>query len=104
MDFYGQKLSSNECINRKVDLIKKYNSFSQKIKGDIMFNQLSDNTIRCDFTKSVETNGLYKDYEAYLVYEKKNNEWLIIKESDKITDTYFEKQNNKKKNEVVIAN
>lgn len=104
VDFYGQKLSSNECINRKVDLIKKYNSFSQKIKGDIMFNQLSDNTIRCDFTKSVETNGLYKDYEAYLVYEKKNNEWLIIKESDKITDTYFEKQNNKKKNEVVIAN
>lgn len=78
VDFYGQKLSSNECINRKVDLIKKYNSFSQKIKGDIMFNQLSDNTIRCDFTKSVETNGLYKDYEAYLVYEKKNNEWLII--------------------------
>lgn len=90
--FYGQVLTAKECIDLFYKTLKKYDSFSQKIKGDVSFTKLSDGSVRCDFVKEIETNGICKDYEAYLVFKKEDNLWYISEESDKITDAYFEKR------------
>lgn len=96
VEFYGQKMDAYKCVTLFAKMLKKYESFSQKIKGDVSFTKLSDNLIRCDFIKEVETNGIYKDYEAYLVFKKESSWWYIVKESDKTTDFNLKKMNRKK--------
>lgn len=90
--FYGQFITAQECVGLFYETLKRYDSFSQEIKGEVTYTKLSENVVRCDFVKEVETNGSYKDYGAYLVFKKKDNQWLIAEESDKITDAYFEKR------------
>lgn len=90
--FYGQAVTAKECVDLFYRTLKKYDSFSQKIKGEVSFTKLSDGSVRCDFVKEVQTDGACKDYEAYLVFKKEDNWWYISEESDKITDAYFEKR------------
>lgn len=90
--FYGQAVTAKECVDLFYRTLKKYDSFSQKIKGEVSFTKLSDGSVRCDFVKEVQTDGTCKDYEAYLVFKKEDNWWYISEESDKITDAYFEKR------------
>lgn len=94
--FYGQLLSAYDCVTLFANILKKYDSFSQKIKGDIYFTRLTNDLVRCDFIKVVETNGKCKEYEAYLVFKLNKGCWSIIEESDKLTDMNLEKM--KKKN------
>lgn len=94
--FYGQKMDAYQCVTLFSKKLKKYKSFSQKIKGGVSFIKLSDNLIRCDFIKEVETNGIYKDYEAYLVFKKESNWWNIVEESDKTTDFNLKNMNREK--------
>lgn len=89
--FYGQTLSSKDCVSRIIQTMKKYDSFSQSLEGDIQYTRMDNNTVRCDFVKRVETNGKYANYSAYLVFGKEDNDWSIITESDTQTDAYFER-------------
>lgn len=89
--FYGQTLDAYKCVTLFAKTLKKYDSFSQKIKGNISFTKLSDDLIRCNFVKEVETNGNHKDYEAYLVFKKESSWWYIVEESDKTTDFNLKK-------------
>lgn len=89
--FYGQTLSSKDCVSRIIPAMKKYDSFSQSLKGDIQYTRIDDNTVRCDFMKRVETNGKYTNYSAYLIFRKEGKGWSIITESDAQTDAYFER-------------
>ena len=71
--------------------------YSQTLGTKVAYNRVDRNTIRLDFTKSVTTNGSSKEYEAYLVFQRMaDGNLVIIKESDKQTDAYFER--NKKRN------
>lgn len=89
--FYGQNLSSQECVKRIIQLMNKYDSFSQRLVSDIQYTVLDNDCVRCDFTKSVTVNGVSKNYPAYLICRKTGNDWEIIVESDKQTDAYFER-------------
>ena len=89
--FYGQTLSSKDCVSRIISIMKKYDSFSQTLEGDIQYTKIDNNTVRCDFIKRVETNGKYTNYSAYLIFKKEGNDWSIITESDAQTDAYFER-------------
>ena len=95
--FYGQTLSSKECVDRIILTMKKYKTFSQIVIGKIQLSRLENGSVRCDFVKRVKTDEKYKDYPAYLVFRKEGNEWCIIAESDAQTDAYFEQINNQSK-------
>lgn len=94
--FYGQVLSSKDCVKKVIQFMSKYESFSQCTVGNISQTTLSDSCIRCDFTKCVTVNGSAKNYPAYLVFRKDGDDWNIVVESDKQTDAYFERLRKKK--------
>lgn len=103
--FYGQTLDAYKCVTLFANILKKYDSFSQKIKGDITYTEISENVVRCDFIKEVETNGEYNEYESYLVFDnRKDIGWAICEESDKITDTNLQKLNKKSTNVIKDGN
>jgi hypothetical protein len=102
--FYGQTIDAYKCVTLFADILKKYDSFSQKIKGDISYTELSENVVRCDFIKEVETNGKYNEYESYLVFERSSSGWAISEESDKITDANLLKSNKKSTNVIKDGN
>ena len=89
--FYGQTLSSKDCVTRIIQTMRKYDDFSQTLVGDIKYTIIGNNSIRCDFTKKVQTDGKYSDYPAYLIFGKDGNSWSIVTESDLQTDAYFER-------------
>lgn len=95
VSFYGRTFTSEQCVEHFLSLINKYDSYSQKIVSEINYTSIDDNIIRCDFTKGVEFNGKYKEYEAYLVLHRRNeySPWKIIVESDKTTDYNLNKTN-----------
>lgn len=95
VSFYGRTFTSKQCVEHFLSLINKYDSYSQKIVSEINYTSIDDNTTRCDFTKGVEFNGKYKEYEAYLVLHRRNeySPWKIIVESDKTTDYNLNKTN-----------
>lgn len=102
--FYGQTIDAYKCVTLFADILKKYDSFSQKIKGDISYTEISENVVRCDFIKEVETNGKYNEYESYLVLERSSSGWAISEESDKITDANLLKSNKKSTNVIKDGN
>lgn len=89
--FYGQTLSSKDCVARIIQTMRKYDDFSQALIGDIEYTIMDNNFIRCDFTKKVQTDGRYTNYPAYLIFGKEGNGWSIVTESDLQTDAYFER-------------
>jgi len=95
--FYGQDLNAAECVLLIKQIIEKYDTYSQKLIGDISFIVWGEGLVKCTFTKRVTVNGKSKDYEAYLIFEKKEGRWLIHTESDKVTDAYFERLRKKSK-------
>ncbi|WP_455626144.1 hypothetical protein [Parabacteroides sp.] len=94
--FYGQNLSSKECVKRIIQIMNKYDSFSQRLASDIQYTVLNNDCVRCDFTKCVTVNGSAKNYPAYLVFKKDGDDWNIVVESDKQTDAYFERLRKKR--------
>ena len=97
VSFYGQDLPGSKCAELVKSTIDKYITYSQTLGTKVAYNRVDRNTIRLDFTKSVTTNGSSKEYEAYLVFQRMaDGNLVIIKESDKQTDAYFER--NKKRN------
>lgn len=95
--FYGQTLTSEKCIQLIKSIIEKYDTYDQKLVSDVFFTILDDGLVKCDFTKQVAVNGKSKDYEAYLIFRKIGDLWIIDTESDKTTDAYFERLRKKGK-------
>lgn len=89
--FYGQTLDAGKCIKLIRQTIEKYDTYNQMLVGDISFTILDDGLVKCGFTKRVAVNGKSKDYEAYLIFKKLNDRWIIQTESDNATDAYFER-------------
>lgn len=95
--FYGQTLTSDKCIQLIKSIIEKYDTYDQKLVNDVIFTILDDGLVKCDFIKRVTVNGKSKDYEAYLIFRKIGDLWIIEAESDKTTDAYFERLRKKGK-------
>lgn len=96
--FYGQTLDAYKCATLFADILKKYESFSQIINGDISHTKISKNVVRCDFIKEVETDGRYSKYESYLVFERGDSGWAISEENEKIIDDNLQKMGKKSTN------
>jgi len=84
--YYGKRLSKNDCIEDKLKLFKRYETYEQLLIGDAKTNTVSKIKKEIKFVKEVKFDGKVKKYPSYLVFEKHASKWLIIEESDSITD------------------
>ncbi len=84
--FYCKNRSKDECIKIKADAFKGAPDFRQKIISNIAITFYKSGIIKCEFTKDVSFKDKWKSYPSYLLLENENNEYLIVGESDKITD------------------
>lgn len=92
VQFYGTRLSKENCIEKKEMLLQTYSDFLQEINSSIEVKQIADNEYRCDFVKTVTVNQKTTDYPSYLVFKKAGNKWRITTESDLITDKNLAKK------------
>ena len=84
--FYSKELSSQECVREKLDALHKYPSYRQTIVSPIEITSYEGGIFKCDFTKEVSVTRFIRDYASYLIVKKENGTYLIVGESDKITD------------------
>ncbi len=84
--FYCKQLKKNECVAIKQKLLNPNKVFIQSIISGIIYVQYPNNVIFASFTKQVETSIKKNWYPSYLLLFKQDGKYLIVGESDKITD------------------
>lgn len=90
--FYGTSLGKNTCIENKLAFFKKNPDFTQNVIGKIEIKEQEKKTYRCNFVKQISINGKLTDFPSYLIFENKDDKWVIITESDNITDENLAKK------------
>ena len=84
--FYTKDLSADECIKHRNDMVIADPSWNQSIISPIDIEYESPDRATARFTKQVTSKKGLNTYRAYLVMEKSGDDWLIVKESDELTD------------------
>ena len=90
VNFYGSSLQRERCVAIKRDLLEKQKDFNHTLTGDLFLTGFSTGVIRCDFVKTVMHDSTAADYDAYLIIERVAGKYLIVGESDLITDSEIE--------------
>ncbi|TCV20302.1 hypothetical protein EDC17_10028 [Sphingobacterium alimentarium] len=91
---YGQSLYLRECIKNKNDFFNRFPDSRQQINGIITIDSIGEYA-KCNFVKRVMINNKTTDYQSYLIFEKQDDIWKIVAESDLITDKNIAKTNSK---------
>jgi ketosteroid isomerase-like protein len=82
VNFYQSKSTRAAVEKSKASYFSKHPDFQQEIvEGSIIVDR-----DRVDFTKRVTVGGKAQEYPSYLQFIKRNGEWLVVTEGDKITD------------------
>lgn len=85
--FYCQQLSRQECLKKKSKLFSTDHKFDQEIISKaLVITAYTSGIIKCDFTKEVTFNSKTKQYPSYLLLRKSEDGYVIVGESDEITD------------------
>ncbi|MBY5959865.1 hypothetical protein KUV50_17050 [Membranicola marinus] len=85
VNYYGKIMSKSECIEQKKSYILSSKNFGHKVLGKIRIEYIGDN-IRCSFIKLVQNGKTATQYPAYLQFQYIQGKWLIVEESDLITE------------------
>jgi hypothetical protein len=83
---YGKSKSNEQVVLDKKNFIQKYQDFSQTITGDINVIKITDNQYKAIFPKQTTFNGKVLNVEGHIIFEKTSDIWVIINESDDLTD------------------
>ena len=90
--FYGKMRSRETVFEIIEELLYKDVGFSQ-ISSNIDISILSETLVRCDFNKQTfHEDGRVNNYPSYLLFENVGDKWLIVEESDAITDRNLRKK------------
>lgn len=92
VNFYHTILPKIALIQKKKDLLKKYPNFNQQISGEILSEKLSENEVKCSFSKEVNVNSKVTYYPSYLILKKSDGDWKISVEGDLVTDKNIAKK------------
>jgi hypothetical protein len=92
VNFYQQTYTPGQIIKAKLDLFEKTPGFKQEL-SDYQVTVIDQNAIKVHFNKKVWTSSKEqpKTYPSYLVV-RKYYKWLIVEESDDITDANMAKK------------
>ena len=91
--YYQQTYTPEMIVKSKRDLFTKTPNFLQMISNFEVTNA-SDGSIKVHFNKLVQTSPKEdrKNYPSYLVIKKIKGNWLIVEESDDVTDANLAKK------------
>lgn len=93
--YYQQTYTPQQIIKSKQDLFDKTPEFQQSVSNFNVSGNI-DGSIKVHFDKLVQTSAKKgkKTYPSYLVVKNINGNWLIIEESDDVTDENLAKKKN----------
>lgn len=93
--YYQQTCTPQQIIKSKQDLFDKTPEFQQSVSNFNVSGNI-DGSIKVHFDKLVQTSAKKekKTYPSYLVVKNINGNWLIIEESDDVTDANLAKKVN----------
>lgn len=97
VEYYQSTVTRDYYIKDQKKFFEENPVYGQEIKGDIDIQKISSNQYKAEFVKEVTTKKGTRDYPSYLVFKKIGDEWKIVLESDKVSDTNIEKAEEKKK-------
>jgi hypothetical protein len=86
VDYYGSKLRRRTCIAMKRAFLEKQKDFVQVLTNELVLSGYDNGAIRCDFVKKVSHQNRTVDYRSYLIVKRIDGNYLIVGESDWITD------------------
>lgn len=100
--YYGKKMSRNDCIEDKLKLFKKYEEYHQELIGEIKVTEINTAKQKLRFAKKVRFNNKIEEYPSYLVLEKQLDKWVIVEESDEVTDDIISEKEKKKSKRISL--
>lgn len=83
--FYGQSKNASACISDKASFFKQ-NNYAISI-SDIDVDFYERGAIKCNFTKDESWKKINRRDKAYLVFEKRSDQYLIVAEGDQRMDS-----------------
>lgn len=94
--FYQQTYTPAQIVKTKRDLFAKTPGFKQEL-SNYQVTKIDQNTMKVHFDKKVWSSAKEqpKTYHSYLVVRKYSNKWLIVEESDDVTDANLAKKKKK---------
>lgn len=94
--YYQQTYTPEMIVKSKRDLFAKTPNFLQMISKFEVTNN-TDSSVKVHFDKLVQTSAkeARKTYPSYLVVKKIKGNWLIVEESDDVTDANLAKKKRK---------
>ncbi len=95
VEFYGERLSKNECIRRKWKLLEKLSSFHQYFFPSVQYERMNNGDVICYFVKEAGQDDSMKIYPSYLIFRKINDQIKIVLESDEQTDQLLARRHKK---------
>lgn len=84
--FYTLEIPGVEAAKQKVERANSDPTWGQKIISDIEIDVLDDGSFKTSFTKQSDSSRGTHTYRAYLIWKNLNGKWVIIRESDLLTD------------------
>lgn len=88
--FYGATLSRARCVSLKKAELKDVGNFSQTVGRNVALSGYANEVVRCDFEKTITRDGVTSDHQAYLIVKWVGDRYVIVEESDQMTDRIFE--------------
>ena len=86
VSYYGKRLSKSEVLARKAAFYDRNPGYTQYI-DEVTESTLAGNKVEIYFTKEMRYAADKETrLSAYLVFEKRDDTWKIIEESDRVTD------------------
>ena len=98
IDYYQSLISRDYYIADQKRFFQKNPVYSQRIVGNIIVTQLSDNKMLARFVKEVSTRKETKEYPSYLAFENINGSWKLVVESDTVSDANIARMKQRKNN------
>ena len=93
--FYGEMCSRETVVRKNEEVMNKLGGYTQN-SSNIKMSRISDTSARCDFAKhTINADGREGNYPSYLRFDYIDGDWLIVEESDAITDRNLRKRNAK---------
>lgn len=89
--YYTLEIPGVEAAKQKVERANSDPTWGQKIISDIEIEVLDDGSFKTSFTKQSDSSKGTHTYRAYLIWKNLNGKWVIIRESDLLTDQNLEK-------------
>lgn len=98
---YTQNVSKEKAISMRIAAANQDPTWTQEIITPVALSDLGDGRMQASFTKQSNSSKGSKQYDAFLILEKIDGEWKIVKESDPITEQNVAKRKNKVPNDAV---